>query len=222
MRRAAIALATLGLLFAAVPALAQTDNDIEISFFGNLFEPPGSITEIYNEPVDPSLVGQTCSGFAQTENNASVWLNNDLIIASGATSTEILNYEAAPELTTFTSGTLTLGSTMTISVRMGPGGVSSEGLLVVFNCSQPEPPTTITQPPPTTAPPPATTTPTTAPPPGATTTTEAPPVGGIEAGGGGTAAGANPAAPWVGGGALLLAAALGAVAVGRAVVTRRD
>ena len=218
MRRSAIALATVGLLIAAVPAWAQT-NDIEIHFSGNLFEPPGSITEIYNEAVDPSLVGQTCSGFAQTENNASVWLNNDLIIASGGTSTEILNYEAAAELTTFTSGTLTLGDRLTISVHMGPGGVSSEGLLVVLNCSQPEPPTT--EPPPATTPPtepPPTET--TAPPPGATTT-EAPPTGGVAAGGGGTA-GANPAAPWVGGGALLLAVALGAAALGRQLMTRRD
>ncbi len=215
MRRGLVAFAILGALFAAAPALAQT-NDIEIRLRGNLFAPPGSINQVYFQLVDPALVGQTCSGFAATQNNASVWDNNDLIIASGGTSTEILDFEAESNGTTFTTGTITLGETLTVSIRLGPGGVSSEGLLIVLNCSQPPPTTTTT----TTTQPPVTTT--TTQPPVTTTTTEPPPEGGVSAGGGSEAGGGNSGVIWLGAGGLALVAALGLLAGGRQVSSWRE
>jgi hypothetical protein len=230
MKRTAIALATLGVLLLAVPAMAQEQTEIRIMLTGNLFGTAGETYDVKTQPVPEDLVGQTCSGYAATENNASVWLNNDLIITSGGTSTEILNYERESNGITNTEETITLGDTIVVSIRLGPGGVSSEGLLIVLNCAQPQPPTTTTtteppQPPvvtTTTTTPPQPPTTTTAPPTGGTTTTEPPPEGGISAGGGGTAGPGNGAVPWLAAGGAALLAALALLAGGQRRTSRRE
>ncbi len=216
MRKGLFVLVVLGTVFASVPVFAQTDT-IEIFIEGTARFPPRERV-VATETVPSNLVGATCSGIAVTSNNASEHPDNDFIVASGGTSGEILDWESTAGATIPMAGTVTLGAEITVTLRLGSDDISSGGVLIVLSCSQPEPPTTTTTQPP---PDPTTTTTTTAPPPGATTTTEPPPTGGVAAGGGGTAGG-SPAAPWVGGGALLLAAALGAVALGRQLVTKRN
>ncbi len=199
MRRASIALAMLGVLLLAVPVAAQT-NTIVIEVDGIVRGDPGEIFQVAFVNVDPGMVGWLCTGTAQTANNASAHPNNDFILASGGASAEIPDWEAGPGEIVSLSGTLVLGDSISVDLRLGDDGVSSGGVTIILTCAPPET-TTTAPPPPTTAPPPPTTTPTTTP----TDTTEPPPVGGVSAGGGAAAGRSGEAAMlWLGGGALAL------------------
>jgi len=208
MRKATIGLALLAVLLIAIPAMAQTGTDtIEIFIDGFVEGTPGEVIHLETVIVPEGMVGRTCTGTARTENNASEHRNNDFILTSGSSSTEILDWEAVAGENTNMSGTLVLGESITVDLRLGDSGVSSGGVLIILTCAAPEPPETTpttAPPPPTTAPPP----PTTTPPPPTTTptdTTEPPPVGGVSAGGGATAGRSGEAAMlWLGGGALAL------------------
>jgi hypothetical protein len=239
MRRIAFGLVVLGTVLVGLPALAQPApaNQIEIVLEGNLFGTPGETYEVHRQSIDSELVGLMCTGTADTTNNESEHPHNDLIIASGDQTAVIYDFEAVSDMVTSTEEALVLGETLTLSIRLGEDGVSSERLVVILNCSQPPPPTTTTTttaPPPvvttTTAPPPVVTT-TTAPPPVVTTTTrppqvsettEPPPRGGVSAGGGGMAATPNDAAVWLTGGVMLMAAALLLAATGRGMRRKSD
>ncbi len=201
MRKAPIGLALLAVLLIAIPAMAQTETDtLEILVDGIVRGTPGEVIHLETVTVPEGMVGRTCTGVAESQNNESQHVDNDFILSSGATTAEIPNWEAVPLATTAMSGTLVLGPTVTVDLRLGPSGTSSGGVLIVLTCAAPEPPettTTTAPPPPTTAPPPPTTTP--------TDTTEPPPEGGVSAGGGATAGRSGEAAMlWLGGGALAL------------------
>ena len=85
----------LGLLALSAPVTAQTPIVIELSgIMGG--RTPGDIELLTSEPVDPSLVGATCDGVAQTENNASVHLGNNVIVESGATTATFFGVEDTP------------------------------------------------------------------------------------------------------------------------------
>ncbi len=220
MRKASIALAVVGLLLLAVPVLAQS-NTIEIEVAGINRGDEGDILRVASVDVDPEMLGWLCTGTAQTENNASEHRDNDFILTSGSSSVEILDWEAVAGEITNTVGTLVLGESITVDLRLGPARVSSGGVRIVLTCSPPPPPetTTTTVVETTTTTVPEITTTTTSPttttthvdpppttvtiPPDDTTTTEPPPVGGVSAGGGATAAGGWEAAVlWLAGGAL--------------------
>jgi hypothetical protein len=225
----------VGVLLLAVPALAQS-NTILIEITGINRGDEGEIIRVASVDVDPGMVGWLCTGTARTENNASEHDDNDFILTSGSSSAEILNWEAVAGAMVSMSGTLVLGESITVDLRMGPDRVSSGGVGIVLTCSPPPPPetttttstTTTTTPETTTttAPPETTTTtpaPTTTQAPAATTTTEPPPQGGVSAGGGSTAGtGITPAEVVVGAGITALATALGLVFVGRQVNSPRD
>ena len=214
VRKASIALAVVGLLLLAVPVSAQSST-IVIEVTKTHLGDEGEIIRVASVDVDPGMVGWLCTGTAQTENNASEHPDNDFILTSGSSSTEILDWEAVAAEITHTSGTLVLDESITVDLRLGPNGVSSGGVRIVLTCSPPPPPetttTTVAETTTTTVPETTTTThvdppPTTVTiPPDDTTTTEPPPVGGVSAGGGATAAGDWEAAVlWLGGGALVL------------------
>jgi hypothetical protein len=237
VRKASIAFVVVGVLLLAVPALAQS-NSILIEITGINYSAEGKIIRVASVDVDPGMVGWLCTGTAQTGNNASEHDDNDFILTSGTSSAEILNWEAVAGAIVSMSGTLVLGESITVDLRMGPDRVSSGGVGIVLTCGPPPPPetttttstttTTTTTPPEsttTTAPETTTTTlaPTTTQPPAATTTTEPPPEGGVSAGGGSTAGtGITPAEVLVGAGITALATALGLVFVGRQVNSPRD
>jgi len=214
-------LAVVGLLLLAVPVLAQS-NTIEIEVAGINRGDEGDIFRVASVDVDPGMVGWRCTGTAQTENNASEHPDNDFILTSGSSSTEILDWEAAAGEITNTSGTLVLGESITVDLRLGPDRVASGEVRIVLTCSPPPPPetttttvaetttTTVAETTTTTVAETTTTTHVDTPstvtiPPDDTTTTEPPPVGGVSAGGGATAAGGWEAAVlWLAGGALVL------------------
>jgi hypothetical protein len=226
MRKAFLALAVLALVVGATPALAQAEPDIVIIDIDRVVRgQPGEIFQVGSAAVEPELVGATCSGTAQTENNSSRHPNTDLIITTGSDSSVIQDFERDPGMTTTTDETLVLGETVTASVRLGADGISSASVIITLVCTPP--PTTTTTPPTTTttAPPSTTTTtqPSTTSTTGqvspsttqvATTTTEAPPIGGVSAGGGAEAdaPAGNPALGWTIAGFVALLGALALVA----------
>lgn len=202
MRKASMALAISGVLLLAAPAWAQSET-IVIEVAGINRGDEGDIIRVASVEVDPGMVGWLCTATAQTGNNASEHPDNDFILTSGGSSTEILDWEAVAGEITHSSGTLVLGESITVDLRFGPRGISSGGVRIVLTCSPPPPPetTTTTVPETTTTTVPETTT--TAPP--QTTTTEPPPEGGVSAGGGATAvAGRELAVLSLAGGALAL------------------
>jgi hypothetical protein len=228
-----MAFAVIGVLLLAVPALAQS-NSIPIEISGINRGDEGEIIRVASVDVDPGMFGWLCTATAQTENNASEHDDNDFVLTSGSSSAEILNWEAVAGAIVSMSGTLVLGESITVDLRMGPDRVSSGGVRIVLTCSPPPPPeTTTTTSTTTTTAPPETTTTTTAPPEATTTTqaqppaevktTEPPPEGGVSAGGGSTAAtGITAAEVLVGAGIAALATALGLVFLGRQVNSPRD
>jgi len=138
MRRASIALAMLGVLLLAMPVAAQT-NTISIEVDGIVRGDPGEIFQVAFVNVDPGMVGWLCTGTAQTENNASQHRNNDFILASGGASATIPNWERVAGAITSMSGTLVLGDSITVDLRLGPDGVSSGGVLITLTCAPPAP-----------------------------------------------------------------------------------
>ncbi len=210
MRKASIALAISGVLLLAAPAWAQSET-IVIEVAGINRGDEGDIIRVASVEVDLGMVGWLCTATAQTGNSDSEHPDNDFILTSGGSSTEILDWEAVAGEITHSSGTLVLGESITVDLRLGPRGLSSGGVRIVLTCSPPPPPetTTTTVPETTTTTVPETTTTTvpetttTAPP--QTTTTEPPPEGGVSAGGGATAvAGRELAVLSLAGGALAL------------------
>ncbi len=137
MRNRSIAFAIFGVLVLAAPAVAQ-DATILILIDGIVRGDEGEIFEVAVQVVDPDLVGARCiAGTAQTEEGGSAHPNNDFIIASGGTSAEIEDFEAVSGATVAMSGAITLGESITVSLRLGPNGVSSGGLVIALTCTPP-------------------------------------------------------------------------------------
>ena len=137
MRSRSIALAIFGVLLMAVPALAQ-EATILISIGGIVRGDEGEIFEVAVQDVDPGLVGARCTaGTAQTEEGGSEHPNNDFIISSAGTSAEIKDFESVSGAVVAMSGAITLGESITVSLRLGPDRVSSGGLLITLTCTPP-------------------------------------------------------------------------------------
>jgi hypothetical protein len=127
-----VALLALGL---AAPVGAQeTSFTIEVS--GVARGDTGTTQELINQPVEAGLVGATCSVVGRTENNESTHADNDLIITTGTTTAEVENVEELEFETINGSGTVTLGPSISISIRFGPDGVTSGGTFLDFTCAQ--------------------------------------------------------------------------------------
>ena len=129
-------------------------------------------------PVPAELQGSSCNVQSEAENQSSVHLGNNLIVASGSDSVTLFNVEREPGALTTASGDLTLGSAVTVSLSLGTDGVFSGGMIVTIGSC--ETVTTTTTPATTTTTTPTTTTgsptvgPTTTTP---TTTTGSPTIG---------------------------------------------
>ena len=111
---------------------------------------PGTTHEITSSAVPADMVGQSCSVTATADNNGSVHPQSDLVVASGSEQVTVPDVEATEGATTTAEGTLTLGTTLTVSVQLGPDGVFSGGGTVDLVCEVVPvtvPTTTTTQPP---------------------------------------------------------------------------
>lgn len=111
-----------------------------------VYAAPGSTTRLAQADVPAELVGYSCVGFARAVNQESVHPNNDLILTSGGTSSILHDVEGAPYEVIEASGTLVLGTTVTVDLLMGEDGVFSGGMEIVIdtNCTAPTTTTTTT------------------------------------------------------------------------------
>ncbi len=105
---------------------------------------PGSLTVIAVVDTPSDLVGSTCQGLGVTQNQDSVHPNNDIIMESGATVAVFEDVEETPNKVTTASGSVTLGDTVTLTLRMGRDGVFSGGMTVLVDVDCLAPPTTTT------------------------------------------------------------------------------
>ena len=124
---------------AAAPASAQA-TVIEIPIDTVVRGTAGSEHLLVTAPVDPADVGQECNVVVEGQNNESVHLGTDLIVRSGTSEVVASDVERAPNAVTEATGTLVLGPDVTVSVRLGPDGVFSGGLVVTAECQPPTPP----------------------------------------------------------------------------------
>lgn len=104
-----------------------------------VFGAPGSVHELGHEAVDPSNVGQTCAASITASNNESIREGSDLIVTSDGSTVTLPNVEATPNIDIHTTATLVLGTTLVVSVRLGPEGAFSGGGAVVLTCTPPVP-----------------------------------------------------------------------------------
>ena len=116
----------------------------------------GSITTLDTIDTPADLIGTSCVGIVEATNQLSVHPGNDLIVTSGDDSIVLEDVERESGAVTTADSLLTLGSSITVSVRMGPDEVFSGGL--VFTIGECTPPTTTTTEAPTTTTEPTTTT----------------------------------------------------------------
>ena len=105
----------------------------------------GEVHLLWTEPVAAEDVGKVCEVVLTRENNESVREGTDLIIESGTSSMVAENVEHDTAPLTFT-GTLTLATTITVSVRLGPEGAYSGGSDVVTPTCPVTPPPPVTPP----------------------------------------------------------------------------
>jgi hypothetical protein len=131
-------------LILATAASAANGFEITIPVETVVRAPEGSITDF--EPViqvPEEYQGQECSVVAHAQNQGSVHPGNDLLVTSGSSQVVIPDVEAEPGGSVQGEGTLVLGSTIVVSLRMGPDEVFSAGFDVVVDC-QPDETTTTT------------------------------------------------------------------------------
>jgi len=139
------------LLGASSAVSAQIVEDIiRIPVDSVLRAPENSVTLVASAPVPGEFQGTDCIAVVEVDNQQSEHEGNDLIIASGNTSGELQNFETEAFGVRTIEIPLTLGATVDVSLRMGPDRISSGGVFITVDCTQPVPPTTV---PPTTAPP---------------------------------------------------------------------
>jgi hypothetical protein len=102
---------------------------------------PGEVRLLSTQPVDPADVGKSCEVTVVSTNNESVRPGSDLIVESGTSSMVASDVEHDTASHTFV-GQLTLGTTITVSVRFGPEGMYSGGSSVETACPTTQPITT--------------------------------------------------------------------------------
>jgi hypothetical protein len=128
----AFAVVTAGL--GSAPAWAQDPTVIEIPLSTVVEGAPGSEHLLATAPVAPADVGRECSVVVEGVNNESVHPDTDVLVRSGTSEVVAPDVEREPNAVTEATGTLVLGSEVSVFVRLGPDGVFSGGLVVTAEC----------------------------------------------------------------------------------------
>ncbi|MDH5294666.1 MAG: hypothetical protein OEW91_13360 [Acidimicrobiia bacterium] len=140
-----LAITTLALIGLALPVLAMEPLVIPVDTVVRGAE--GEVHRLAEIPTG-SEAGCVADVHAMSANNESVHVGNDLIVSSGGASVIIPDVESAPGATIEADGTLTLGESITVDVRLGPadpgrpGSVFSGGVTVTIKCRPVETTTT--------------------------------------------------------------------------------
>lgn len=138
MRRIQVALVVVvaATLAFVSPASAQ-DDTFTIAVEGIITgQAEGAIVEVANQAVAPALVGSTCTVTGASQNNGSVHPGNNLIIATGGSSTNVPGVEEVPGQVVAGTGSVTLGTDVVVSVEFGSSGATSGGVTLTFDCAQ--------------------------------------------------------------------------------------
>ncbi|MGH9227687.1 MAG: LPXTG cell wall anchor domain-containing protein [Acidimicrobiales bacterium] len=128
--------------FAAAPAWAQAQTVIEIPLNTVVRGAAGSEHLLETEAIAPEDVGRECTVAAEGANNSSIHPNTDLLVRSGGSEVVVPDVERAANVRTDAAETIVLGTDVSVSVRLGPDGVFSGGLVVTIECEEPPPTTT--------------------------------------------------------------------------------
>ncbi|MEO1065365.1 MAG: LPXTG cell wall anchor domain-containing protein [Actinomycetota bacterium] len=132
---------TIGLLLQVLGMVAAraADDVIVIPVDNVVRAPEGSHTVVATADVPAGQQGASCLVDTRGENGLSVHPNNDLIVASNGSSVVLPDIEREPGAVTTASGRVELGTSIVVTLRMGPHEVHSGGLTVTLDC---DPPTT--------------------------------------------------------------------------------
>jgi hypothetical protein len=123
--------------FVSLPASAQGEPVLEIPVDTVVQGAPGSEHLLATVAVAPEDVGRECGVVVEGVNNESAHPNTDLLVRSGGGEVVALDVEREPNVTTEATGTLVLGTDVSVFVRLGPDGVFSGGLVVTVECVPP-------------------------------------------------------------------------------------
>lgn len=123
----------LSLLVLASPASAG-HGEISLPIEAVVRAPEGDVVLLGSVDVDEELVGRTCSWEFHALNSRSVHPGNDLILATGGAEWLIENVELVAFDDLVVTGSFQLGETVSVSLRMGPDEVFSEGVTVEVVC----------------------------------------------------------------------------------------
>jgi hypothetical protein len=130
------AVVVLAAMLAFVSPAGAQDDTFSITLEGIITgQAEGDIVELVDQPVPAALVGASCIVSGATENNGSVHPGNNLIIATGGASTTVPGVEEVPGQVVAGSGPAVLGTDVVISLEFGPGGNTSGGVTLTFDCA---------------------------------------------------------------------------------------
>jgi len=128
--------------FLLFPTAAMGATTIEVPIDSDARGPNDSVHLLATIVVEANLVGAQCTAFVDTQNQTSVHPDSDIIVDSGGTQVVVLDVERESFGVIHGQGTLTLGDTVTVSVRLGEDGRFSGGLTLTIDCESP-PATTV-------------------------------------------------------------------------------
>ena len=97
----------------------------------------GSITEVARQDVPADYIGFNCSATAVSRNQHSVHPGNDLVVESNGSSITLADVEREAGVTTDSSGSLTMGNEVIVSLIMGKDEVFSAGMDLHIMCEEP-------------------------------------------------------------------------------------
>jgi hypothetical protein len=134
---AALALGVMG-----SSAAAAAGPDISIRLDEVTFASPGTVVALEQAVVPTALQGQVCTATYAGANNSSVHPGTELVITSNGDTIVLTGVEEVAGAVTSATGRLTLGPTVTVSVRIGTDGLSSLGASLDLTCAPAGPDTT--------------------------------------------------------------------------------
>jgi hypothetical protein len=127
----------VALMVSSFALVAQADHEFEVvvPIDKVVKKPEGSIIQLTTPlSVPADAQGQECDVTAQAQNQGSVHPGNDIIVESGSSQVVVPDVEAVAGGTVDGDGTLVLGTSIIVSVRMGPDEVFSAGFNLHIEC----------------------------------------------------------------------------------------
>ena len=121
--------------FAVAPAAAQDGTVITVPVDTVVRGAPGSEHLVATVAVAAEDVGRQLAAWRlRASTRRPVHPNSDLLVRSGGGEVALLDVEREANVRTEATGTLTLGTDVSVFVRLGPDGLFSGGLVLTIDC----------------------------------------------------------------------------------------